>query len=59
MGGSMKKTLIMSLAVNAVLFGALACIFVLLPPLPKPTPPAVRYVFVVTNVTSVAESPGR
>jgi hypothetical protein len=58
MGGSMKKTLIMSLAVNAVLFGALAWIFVLLPPLLKPTPPAVRYVF-VTNVTSVAESPGR
>jgi hypothetical protein len=27
MGGSMKKTLIMSLAVNAVLLGALACIF--------------------------------
>ena len=59
MGGSMKKALIMSLAVNAVLFGALAWIFVLLPPVPEPTPPAVRYVLVVTNVTSVAEFPGR
>lgn len=54
----MKNTLIVSLAVNAVLFSALAYIFVLLPPLLKPTPPTVRYIF-LTNATTVAENPGR
>jgi hypothetical protein len=38
----MKNTLIMLLAVNAVLSVRRPVFFVLLPPLPKPTPTSVR-----------------
>jgi hypothetical protein len=52
----MKKLLLGSIVVNAVLFGALAYIMVELSPWPEPTPPAVKFV-IITNAVAVAEIP--
>lgn len=53
----MKTALITSLVVNVIFIGTLVYIRMSLAPMPEPTPPAVKYIF-VTNITSVAEPPG-
>jgi hypothetical protein len=54
----MKKLLIGSIAVNIVLFSALAYLAVELTPRPEPTPAAVKFVF-VTNAVDPGEYSGK
>jgi hypothetical protein len=50
--------LMVSFAVNVVLFGAFIYVLAELSPMPEPTSPAVKYIF-LTNAASISERSGR